>query len=108
MDSIFEMQDSVNWCDGDGDHADAERVRSHGDRCCSWSKTVKTPLRREAFQEFLREISGNALRAKGTVVFEGDPLRLSAFDPRGVSDNRPEDRQLLASARVETGGDWLE
>ena len=91
MDSIFEIQDSVNWCDGDGNHADAERMRSHGDRYCSWSKTVKTPLRREAFQEFLREISGNALRAKGTVVFEDDPLRLSAFDLVG---SRITDRKI--------------
>ena len=80
MDSIFEIQESVNWSYSDGCHADVERARSHSDRYRSWSKTVKRPLRRDAFQEFLREISGNALRAKGTVVFEDDPLRLSAFD----------------------------
>ena len=80
MDSIFEIQESVNWSYGDGCHADVEQVRSHSDRYRSWSKTVKRPLRRDAFQEFLQEISGNALRAKGTVVFEDDPLRLSAFD----------------------------
>ena len=91
MDSIFEIQASVNWPDDAGDHADAERVRSHGDRYRSWSKTVKQPLRRDAFEEFLREISGIALRAKGTVVFEDDPLRLSAFDLVG---SRVTDRMI--------------
>lgn len=80
MDSIFESQESVNWSYDDGILADVERHRSHRDRYCSWSKTVDRPLGRDAFQEFLREISGNALRAKGTVVFEDDPLHLSAFD----------------------------
>ena len=80
IDSIFERHESVSLsCDGVV-LPDVELVRSHTDRYRSWSKTVERPLRREAFQEFLKELSGKALRAKGTVVFDDDPSHLSAFD----------------------------
>lgn len=55
-------------------------IRHHGEQYRSWSKALDQPLRREAFQNFLREISASALRAKGTIVFEDDPDRLSSFD----------------------------
>ncbi len=80
IDSIFESNESVSFsCDGVV-LADVEPVQSHRGRYHSWSKTVERPLRRETFQEFLRELSGIALRAKGTIVFDDDPTHLSAFD----------------------------
>ena len=59
-------------------------MRSHADRYCSWSRTLEGALKREAFDAFLREIAGTALRAKGRVVFDDDPRRMSSFDLVGA------------------------
>ena len=58
--------------------------RSHEERYCSWSRTLEEPLDREAFQRFLRKIAATALRAKGRVVFDDEPGRLSSFDLVGT------------------------
>lgn len=55
-------------------------IQHHDEQYRSWSRTFDRPLRREAFHDFLREISGSALRAKGTIVFDDEPGQLSAFD----------------------------
>ena len=80
VDLIFESSEAVKFPLNSGNIAEVEPVRSHRNRYHSWSKIVERPLRREAFQDFLQEVSGRALRAKGTVVFEDDPSHLSAFD----------------------------
>lgn len=80
VDRILQNPKSFDPLCGDVISQEQGPIQHHEDRYQSWSKKIERPLRREAFQKFLQEISVPALRAKGTIVFEDDPGRLAAFD----------------------------
>ena len=76
VDLLFEPSGSPRTSVDGGAGAPGE---NHGDTFQSWSKTVDRPVEREAFERFLAQISGVALRAKGRIAFADAPQQVVSF-----------------------------